>query len=75
MLLKKRSALSKKSKRWNYGFTTIDLRRMKGRKEGWFLQDISPLLIETFKSKRLNESVKPATVNKDLLIIISGVGG
>ncbi|MEE9390583.1 MAG: helix-turn-helix domain-containing protein, partial [Candidatus Aminicenantaceae bacterium] len=37
MLLKGRSALSKKSGRWNYGIGTIYIRKMKGGKERWYV--------------------------------------
>jgi len=157
MLLKGRSALSKKFKRWNYGIGTIYIRKTKGGKERWcidyrdengervrkvakhaqsreeallelqsdirenfenkyglnqkklktkfnefaiqylenyakvnnlawkrvesclknlcefmgacYLRDISPLLIEKYKLKRLNEEIKPATVNRELSVL------
>jgi len=157
MLLKGRSALSKKLKRWNYGIGTIYIRKTKGGKERWcidyqdengervrkvvkhaqsreeallelqsdirknfekkhdfnqkkskskfnefavqylenyvkvnnlawkrvesclknlcefmgdcYLQDICPLVIEKYKLKRLNEGIKPATVNRELSVL------
>lgn len=157
MLLKGRSVLSNRSKRWKYGIGTVYLRRTKGGKERWYidyrdvnrerirrvakhaqsrkeallelqsevrksfdkqhalskkkskvkldefavqyledyakvnnlawkridtclknlcefmgtyyLQDISPLLIEKYKPKRLSEGVKPATVNRELSVL------
>lgn len=157
MLLKGRSALSKKLKRWNYGIGTIYIRKTKGGKERWcidyrdengervrkvvkhaqsreeallelqsdirknfgkkhglnqkksktkfnefavqylenyvkvnnlawkrvktclknlcefmgdcYLQDIYPLIIEKYKLKRLNEGIKPATVNRELSVL------
>lgn len=38
MLLKGRSALSKKSKRWNYGFGTVYTRKTKQGKERWYIE-------------------------------------
>ncbi len=157
MLLKGRSAMSKKLKRWNYGIGTIYIRKTKGGKERWcidyqdengervrkvvkhaqsreeallelqsdirenfekkhslnqkksktklnefavqylenyvkvnnlawkrvesclknlcefmgdcYLQDIYPLVIEKYKLKRLNEGIKPTTVNRELSVL------
>lgn len=157
MLLKGRSVLNKKSKRWNYGIGTVYIRKTKGGKERWHidyrdengervrevvkhaqsreeallelqtkinkcyqkehglspkrsktnfkeladqylenyakvnnlawkrvetclknlcefigplnLQEISPLLIEKYKLKRLKEGIKPATINRELSVL------
>jgi excisionase family DNA binding protein len=36
---------------------------------GCYLKDVSPLMIEKYKSKRLNEGIKPATVNRELSVL------
>jgi integrase len=39
----------------------------------YLLQDISPLLLEKWRSKRLSQGIKPATVNRDITILKSAL--
>ncbi|MBA7494236.1 Tyrosine recombinase XerC [subsurface metagenome] len=53
MLLKGRSALSKKSKRWNYGFGSVYIRKTKQGKDRWYAD-------YHVNGKRIREVVKNA---------------
>jgi len=62
MLLKGRSVLSKKSKRWNYGFGTVYIRKTKQGKERWYID------YRDEDGKRVQKVVKNAQQREDALI-------
>jgi len=62
MLLKGRSALSKKSKRWNYGFGSVYIRKTNQGKERWYID------YRDENGKRIQKVVKNAQRREDALI-------
>lgn len=62
MLLKGRSVLNKKSKRWNYGIGTIYIRKMKGGKERWYID------FQDGNGKRIRKVAKHAQSREEALL-------
>ncbi|MFC2169647.1 tyrosine-type recombinase/integrase [Acidobacteriota bacterium] len=64
MFLKGRNALSKKSKRWNYGFGAIYTRKTKQGKERWYID------YRDEKGKRIQKVVKNAQSREEAVIVL-----
>lgn len=62
LMLKGESALSKKSKRWNYGFGAVYIRKTKQGKERWYID------YRDEDGKRVQKVVKNAQQREDALI-------
>ena len=62
MLLKGESALRKKSKRWNYGFGTVYIRKTKKGKDRWYID------YRDENANRVQRVVKNAQKREDALI-------
>jgi len=62
IFLKGDSALSKKSKRWNYGIGTVYIRKTKGGKERWYIEFCNS------EGKRVRKVAKHAQSKTDALI-------
>jgi excisionase family DNA binding protein len=62
MLLKGRSALSKKSRRWNYGFGSVYVRKTKQGKDRWYID------YRDETGKRVQKVVQHAQQREDAII-------
>lgn len=64
IFMKGRSALSKKSKRWNYGYGAVYIRRFKNKNERWAIDYYDS------KGKRIQRVVKNAQSREDAVIAL-----
>lgn len=64
MLLKGRSALSKKSKRWNYGFGAVYSRKTKQGKDRWYID------YRNEEGKRIQKVIKSAQSRENAVIAL-----
>ena len=64
MLLKGRSALGKNSKRWNYGFGTIYVRKTKGGNDRWYVD------FKNREGRRLRKIIPNAQSREEALLAL-----